>query len=210
MSIEANPRPFTVALTADFFDAQGRPKYEDLGLSVLDADPRIRHCMFAEHRPRIGRDQIGDAQVVLVLTPAVTAETVSRADDLLAVARFGVGYDAVDVEACSCANVAVVIAVGAVDRSVAEATVGWMIGLSHHVRIKDALLRSGRWDERSQHMGSELRDRVLGVIGLGGIARATIRLLAGFGMKPPLAFDPFVDPAVAEKLARHWCRWTNC
>ena len=47
-------------------------------------------------------------------------------------------------------------------------------------------------------MGRELRDRTLGVIGLGGIGRATVELLRGFGMKPPLAFDPFVDPAIAE------------
>ena len=49
-------------------------------------------------------------------------------------------------------------------------------------------------------MGRELRDRTLGVIGLGGIARKLLELLAGWGMKPPIAFDPFVDPAVAAKL----------
>ena len=54
-------------------------------------------------------------------------------------------------------------------------------------------MRSGQWDERSKYMGCELRDRTLGVIGLGGIARKTIELLVGFGMKQPLAFDPFVN-----------------
>jgi len=49
-------------------------------------------------------------------------------------------------------------------------------------------------------MGRELRDRTLGVIGLGGIARKLLELLAGWGMKPPLAFDPFTKPADAEKL----------
>ena len=43
-------------------------------------------------------------------------------------------------------------------------------------------------------MGRELRDRTFGAIGLGGIGRATVRLLRGFGMKPPLAFDPYLDP----------------
>ena len=49
-------------------------------------------------------------------------------------------------------------------------------------------------------MGLELRDRVLGVIGLGGIARATIELLRPFGMQPPRAYDPFADPATAARL----------
>ena len=49
-------------------------------------------------------------------------------------------------------------------------------------------------------MGTELRDRTLGVIGFGGIGRALVKLLAGFGMKPPLVFDPFVSAADAAKL----------
>ena len=48
-------------------------------------------------------------------------------------------------------------------------------------------------------MGSELRDRVVGVIGLGGIARAVLELLRGFGMKKPLAFDPFIDDRPRQK-----------
>src|SRR5204863_5207151 len=77
------------------------------------------------------------------------------------------------------------------------ATVGWMIALSHNLRIKDGLVRSGQWDRRSQYMGRELRERTLGVIGLGGIARKTIELLRGFGMNQPLAFDPFLKPEAA-------------
>jgi phosphoglycerate dehydrogenase-like enzyme len=115
-------------------------------------------------------------------------------------ARFGVGYDNVDVKACTAANVLVTITMGAVDRPVAEATVGWMIALGHNMRVKDELVRTGQWNERSKHMGRELRERTLGVIGFGGIARKTIELLRGFGMKQPLAFDPFAKPEMAEAL----------
>src|SRR5437870_10377630 len=190
---------FVVTLTADFFDNRGVPKFRDLGLSVFAGHALIEQRVFKEHRKQIGADQVGDAQGVIVLTPAVTAESVSKAANLLVMARFGVGYDAVDVKACTAADVLVTITIGAVDRPVAEATIGWMIALSHNLRIKDGLVRAGRWDERTKHMGRELRDRALGVIGLGGIARKTIELLRGFGMKQPLAFDPFVDPETAAK-----------
>lgn len=193
-------KKFVVSLTADFFGADGSPKYRDLGLSVFDEQPQIERRTFAEHRPKIGPDQIDGAQGVIVLTPAVTAETVSRAEHLLAIGRFGVGYDAVDVDACTDADVAVFITAGAVDRSVAEATVGWMVAIAHQVIVKDQLVRRGQWDARSHYMGSELRDRTLGVIGLGGIARATIDLLRGFGMNQPLAFDPFIDAADAKRI----------
>lgn len=189
---------FIVALTADFYE-NGRPRYSDIGLSVLSPEPRIEHRVFKEHRKQIGPDQVEGAQGVIVLTPAVTAESVSRASDLLVMARFGVGYDTVDVKACTAAGVLVTITPGAVDRPVAEAALGWMLALSHHVRAKDRLVREGRWNERSQHMGTELRDRTLGVVGLGGIARKLIELLGGFGMKEPLAFDPFVAPEAAGK-----------
>ena len=196
--MSTTPGRFRVALTGDFFAADGSTKYPDLGLSVFEGQDQIEWVPFAEHRSPIGADQVEGVQGVIVLTPAVTAESVSRSRDLLAIGRFGVGYDAVDVAACTEADVAVFITAGAVDRSVAEATVGWMIALTHNMRAKDVLVRTGRWDERSRYMGRELRGRTFGAIGLGGIGRATVGLLAGFGMNPPLAFDPFLDPVAAE------------
>ena len=193
-------RKFIVALTADFCDSTGTPKYRDIGLSILAPHPHIAQRPFAEHRPKIGPDQIGDAQGVIVLTPAVTVESVSAADNLLVISRFGVGYDSVDVKACTAANVLVTITVGAVDRPVAEATVGWMLALAHHVRRKDELVRAGQWNERSKYMGRELRDRTLGIIGLGGIGRKLVELLRGFGMNQTIAFDPLVEPAAAGQL----------
>ena len=190
---------FNVAFTADFYDAQGVPKYRDIGLSVLAAHPHIKQRVFGDHRKEIAADQIGDAQGVIVLTPSVTAASVFKPDDLLVIARFGVGYDSVDVKACTAADVLVTITTGAVDRPVAEATIGWMIALTHNTLAKDRLVRTGQWDERSKYMGRELRDRALGVIGLGGIARRTIDLLRGFDMKQPLVFDPFATKEQAER-----------
>lgn len=195
-----NKQKFIVALTADFYDSTGAPKYKDLGLSLFADQPHIEQRVFKEHREQVAADQIGDAQGVIVLTPAVTAESVSKAEKLLVISRFGVGYDAVDVKACTAAGVLVTITVGAVDRPVAEATVGWMIALSHNMHIKDGLVRTGQWNDRSKFMGCELRDRTLGVIGLGGIAQKAIELLRGFGMKQPLAFDPFIKTETAAKL----------
>jgi phosphoglycerate dehydrogenase-like enzyme len=192
------PRKFRVGLTNDFFSPDGSTKYPDIGLSVFDGAGHLEWARFDEHRSPITPDQVAGLQGVIVLTPSVAAETVARNRDLLAIGRFGVGYDAVDVEACTLADVVVFITAGAVDRSVAEATVGWMIALTHHMRTKDILVRAGRWDERSRYMGRELRDRTFGAIGLGGIGRAAVGLLRGFGMKTPLAFDPLIEPGVAE------------
>jgi len=195
---EVHQNQFQIRLTADFYDADGEPKYDDLGLDVLSQAGHVAVGSFDEHRPIVTSEQIGDAQGVIVLTPQVTAETVIRSDRLLVVGRFGVGYDSVDVAACTAADVLVTITAGAVNRPVAEAVVTWMLTLTHQVLAKDRLLRTGRWDDRSGYMGCELRGRTLGVIGLGGIGREVILLLAGFGMNPPLVYDPFVAPDVLD------------
>jgi phosphoglycerate dehydrogenase-like enzyme len=191
---------FQVGLTGDFTDPSGQPLYHDMGLELLEAAEGIRVHRMPEHRPEIGPDQLAGLHGVIVLTPRVTANSLSSPDDLLAVGRFGVGYDSVDVAACTAADVVLLIAAGAVDRSVAEATLTWMLALTHHVRAKDMLVRTGQWHERSRYQGCELRGRTLGVIGLGGIGRALVRLLDGFDMNPPLAFDPYADPAAAGQL----------
>ncbi|MDZ4689044.1 MAG: hydroxyacid dehydrogenase [Planctomycetaceae bacterium] len=186
---------FRVDLTADFYDADGHLKYADVGLDRLSAITGIEIGRFIEHRPEIGPEQLPDAQGLLVLTPRVSAHSLSASRNLLVVSRFGVGYDNVDVAACTAADVVLCIATGAVDHSVAEATVGWMLALTHHLRMKDRLIRESRWNDRSRYMGSELRERTLGLVGFGGIGRAVVRLLSGFGMQPPLVFDPYVPAA---------------
>lgn len=191
-------KKFRVALTADFYDAGGTLRYRDIGLDLLRQSATHEISCFETHCSPIEPQQLAGANGVIVLSPRVTAYSLSASNDLLAIGRFGVGYDSVDVAACTAADVLLYITVGAVDHSVAEATVGWMLALTHQMRTKDQLVRTGEWDARSRFMGSELRDRVLGIVGFGGIGRAVVKMLSGFGMQPPLIFDPFVT---AEAIA---------
>ena len=195
--------PFQVGLTNDFYDAAGQLKYRDIGLSVLDSASGIAYQKLADHRPEMEPDQLVGLNGVVVLTPKVTTRSLSSSENLLALGRFGVGYDTVDVAACTAADVVLFITAGAVDYSVAEATVGWMLALGRHVRIKDQLVREARWEARSGYMGGDLRGRTLGVVGFGGIGRTLVKLLSGFAMQTPLVFDPFVSPAaIAEAGGR--------
>ena len=191
---------FLVSITADYFDDRGAPQFRDTGLAVFDPHPEIQHVAMKEFRLEIGPDQLEDAQGIITLNAGVTAETLMRSEDLLAIARFGVGYEDIDVGACTGSDVLFFTMAGAVDRSMAEATVGWMIALSHHYRAKDVAVREGRWDETPWFIqnGRELRDHTFGCVGFGRIAQATLKLLDGFGMNQPLSFDPLVEPAEAQ------------
>ena len=186
-------RSFRIAYSADFFDETGAPQFRDYGRDMLDRDEAIEVSRFSRHLAEITPEQLEGFQAIIALTPRVTAQTLSQSHNLLAINRFGAGYDTVDVPACTAADVVLLTTPGCVNRPVAEATVGWMIALSHHMLVKDRLVREARWSDRTQYMGTELRDRTLGVIGLGGIGTELVKLLSGLGMRPPVVFDPYVD-----------------
>jgi phosphoglycerate dehydrogenase-like enzyme len=194
------PNDFRCGLTADFLDASGKLVYRDIGLGTLDAAD-LRHAFLPRHEKRISGDLLSDLDAVISLTPAYDAASFAAVSErLLAVVRFGVGYEMVDVDACTEAGVALCITRGAVNESVAEATLTWMLALSHKLVQKDRLVRESRWADRGQYMGGELHGRTLGLIGAGGIGRALVRILEGFGMAQPLVFDPYLDHALADKL----------
>ena len=187
-------QPFSVALTHDFL-SNGKLVYRDIGLSVLDAAPQIEYRFFERHEAVVRADQLDGFDAIISLTPKFTRESLAGAENgrLTAILRFGVGYDSVDVAACTDAGVLLCITAGAVNHSVAEATLAWMLALSHRVLIKDRILRSGNWAARSGHMGCELRGRTLGVVGLGGIGSKLLELARGFQMNMPLVCDPFTS-----------------
>ena len=195
-----NPDRFRVALTADFFREDGALVQPDVGLSILEAQPHIEVAAFPTHDPFLKPEQIGTAQGVIVRGPSVTSESFRTAEHLLAIARFGVGYDSVDVAACTNADIMLFITPGAVDRPVAEATLTWMLALSHQVKIKDRMVREGTWQQSKYYVGWEIRERTLGIVGLGRIGRAVAEIIRGLGMNQPLAYDPWIDPQIAVDL----------
>jgi len=190
---------FRIGLTGDF-DKDGKPVYPDFDLGQLEREPGIELTTFGEHRDEIAPEQLASLNGVVVLSPRVTQHSLAQSEDLLAISRFGVGYDSVDVAACTEHDVALCITTGAVDRPVAEATLGWMFALSYRMKTKDRLFREARWDERGSIMGSGLHGKTVGIIGFGGIGRALVGMLGGLGMNPPLVYDPVLDPDTITKL----------
>jgi phosphoglycerate dehydrogenase-like enzyme len=117
------------------------------------------------------------------------------------VARFGVGYDTVDVEACTNAGIALVITPDGVRRPVAVSIIALMLALTGKLLVKDKLTRSGpeAFARRVDHMGVGLVGRTLGSIGIGNIGAELFRLARPFDMKF-IAHDPFADRKVAAEL----------
>ncbi len=138
-------------------------------------------------------EQVQGYDALLILSPHVTAATLKGADRLAIIARFGVGYDSVDVEACTRHGILLTITPDGVRRPVAAGALAFLLALSHRLTRRDRAARAGRWHERYAEMGTGLTGRTLGVVGLGNIGRELLRLIAPFGMRH-LAYDPYARP----------------
>ncbi len=120
---------------------------------------------------------------------------------LAVVARFGVGYDTVDVDACTDNEIPLVITPDGVRRPVAVSILTLMLALTGKLIVKNQLTRQGSagFAKRSQHMGVGLVGLTLGSLGVGNIGAELFRLAAPFDMKF-IAHDPFIPTEQAKNL----------
>src|SRR5262245_25275751 len=114
---------------------------------------------------------------------------------LRVVARAGVGYDAVDVQAATEHGVAVAITPGTNQDSVAEHTFALILAVAKDLVNQHLGTRAGRWPRRSN---LPLRGRTLGIVGLGRIGKAVAVRGAAFQMRL-VAYEPFPDAAFVER-----------
>ena len=187
-------RPFRVGMTRDFLKPDGTLGFGDIGLELLSENSRIEREFLPDYGSELPPEVANQFDALLVLAPRVTAATLAGCDRLSLVARFGVGYDNVDVSACTRNNVLLTITPAGVRRPMAVSVLTLMLALSHKLLAKDRLTREGRWHEKLDEMGVGLTGRTLGLIGLGNIGREILRVVAPLEMRP-VAFDPFVTPA---------------
>src|SRR5262249_7815447 len=149
--------------------------------------------------PIVTPQQLEPLDVIVSFGVRYTRESFVGAGRLVLLARFGVGYDSVDVDACTAADVMLTLTRGMAHGPMAEAALTLMLALGHQLLAKDRMTREGRWHDRGYHHGIELRDRVIGIVGLGDIGRELARLLEPFGARRLLAFDPYADPEAARR-----------
>ena len=184
---------FQVGLSADFCDSDGQLAFKDIGLALLEQTPGVSHEFISPYCDEYTPDQLRGYDVLISLKPKITASSLAGIEKLCAIGRCGVGYDNVDLTACTEKGIAVYITPGGVIRPVAESIVLLILALSHNLLAKDRLVRQGRWADSIRPLGREPRDRIIGTIGLGNIACEAVRLLQAFNPAGFLAFDPYTS-----------------
>ena len=193
---------FRIKFTRDYFDADGNFTIPHYDITPLTANPAIEVGVL-DNRDHVDADEIADTDA-LIATPgaaAITAKSFPPDCRLAVIARLGVGYEDVDVAACTAAAVPLAIAVDAVRRPTAVGALMLLLAVTTKILHKDRLTRLGPegWAETHRHAGTGLVGRTLGVVGLGSIGAELVRLAAPLDLKF-IAYDPYADPKVAADL----------
>lgn len=181
-------KPFRVGITPDFVTQVSGvldPGIEE----VLKPAPGIEW----EYMPDTGG--VASAHVLnrydaaIVLDYRFPAASFRGVERLTVIARWGVGYDRIDVPACTDARVILAITSDSVGRPVAEGALGLIFALAKNTRTHDRNIRAGRWREHAP-MGFNIAGKTLGVVGLGNIGGELACLARGAGFGRVLAFVP--------------------
>ena len=141
---------------------------------------------------------IGSYHALIVRSETkVTSDVLAAATNLKIVGRAGVGVDNIDTEAATRQGIIVVNSPTGNIIAAAEHTIAMLMSLARRIPAAVANMKNGKW-EKNRFVGIEVRNKVLGVIGLGKIGMAVARRAQGLEMRV-IASDPFVSPEQARK-----------
>ncbi|MCL1885540.1 MAG: phosphoglycerate dehydrogenase [Dehalococcoidia bacterium] len=142
---------------------------------------------------------IGNYEALVVRSQTrVTADIIEAGTKLIVIGRAGVGVDNIDTAAATRHGIIVVNAPTGNTISAAEHAVALMMALARNIPQANASLKSGEW-KRNDFMGTEVRGKTLGLVGLGNVGSEVARRAQGMEMKL-IGYDPFVTAERAEKM----------
>lgn len=192
---------FRIALSGDFRKADGSPTFPSFDLSPILDHPGAELKWVDAVDGVMPAAELEDCDALILLMPKFGPASVPKSGRLALVARFGVGYDTVDIPTCDANAIALVITPDGVRRPVAVSIITYVLALSQKLLIKDRLCREGPpgWARRGEYMGEGLVGKTFGQLGIGNIGAEAFRMAAPFGMRL-IAHDPYADPAVAKSL----------
>jgi D-3-phosphoglycerate dehydrogenase / 2-oxoglutarate reductase len=166
------------------------------GIELFQAQPGWNVIV---SNPKEYAKHLGIAEALIVRSAVqVTTDVLKQAPNLRVIGRAGVGVDNVDLAAATAACVLVMNTPGGNAVSVAEHTIALMLSMARHIPQASASTKAGKW-EKKRFLGSELRGKSLGIIGLGSIGREVVKRARAFEMRL-LAHDPYVTAHLAKDL----------
>jgi D-3-phosphoglycerate dehydrogenase / 2-oxoglutarate reductase len=147
-----------------------QPFHND-GMKILEARDDVRLEVIDPADENEIAAPIRDADAVTLRTARLPAHVIEQAERLKVVSRHGVGYDNVDLAACTRRGIMLTVAAGANAVAVAEHALGMMLALAGRVRAHDRAVRGGEWHLKQSLPRFELAGKRLLIVGFGRIGR---------------------------------------
>ena len=186
---------YRIGVSRDLLGQDGKPNFDPAALKILDGEPRLDWAWFGDGAGPVTADEAAEFDGICLGAPAIQGAALGRADQRMRiVARFGVGVDHCDVPALTARGILLTNNPEGVRRSVASSALAFILALAHRIPTLDRLVRTGRWHDRMNHLGTGLDGRTLGLIGVGNTGKELFRLVQPFGMRH-IACDPFARAA---------------
>jgi len=148
----------------------------------------------------IMKKEVQDCHGILARTAPFTSEVMEAGPELRVIGRHGVGVDNIDVEAATRLGIQVTNAPESNSGSVAEHTIGLIIAIARNFVLHDKEMRASNFAIRNKVLGSDLENKVLGIIGTGRIGRLVAKkAVGGLDMKT-IGFDPYVEASAVDGI----------
>lgn len=174
----------TILLTGPELASEAMHLAAERGVRIIPTTPYLP----AEELEAIIRAEQPDA--IVVRQGQLTRPMIEASSKLKVIAKHGVGYNTIDIQAAADQGIPVSIAVGANAQSVAELAFALMFSVARQTALLDARMRDGHWD-KAEANGIELSGKTLGLIGLGSIGGILMDLVAPLRMKVKV-YDPYL------------------
>jgi D-3-phosphoglycerate dehydrogenase len=171
---------------------------DNCGVELLKQEAAVAYL--PELPGRALADEIKDADALVVRVAKIDSALLESAKNLVVIAKHGVGYDNIDVAAATGQKILVVSTPEANAESVAEHNLGLMLSLSKKISFADRSLRQNRPQPRGAYTGVELKDKKLGVIGLGRIGSELAHKCQAAFNTEVIVYDPYVSEEKASRL----------
>jgi len=145
-----------------------------------------------------------DIEILIVRSTKVTAEAIQSAPLLSLIIRAGAGVNTIDLDAASSRGIHVANCPGKNTDAVAELAIGLLIAADRRIVNAATDLRNGKWRKKEYSKAGGLKNRTLGIIGLGSIGKAVAERAAGLGMNV-IAWSRSLTPEAAENMKIGYC-----
>lgn len=176
---------------------------EKLVLKSIDAEIIIANCNTVQEVI----DTCKDADGIMVNLAPMPAEVIKQLEKCKIISRYGVGFDNVDVAACTQKGIYLANVPDYCAEEVSDQALALLMACARKVARRDAQVRAGQWNIGKADPIYRIAGKTFTFLGFGTIGRCLFRKIKGFNFSRILIYDPFIDAETIRSMGAEKVEW---